>query len=327
MQKNIKILLAFTIIQVVLVVVLWSSTGRLQGYQAGNKMLAFKPEEIDKILIKSPQQSVQLQKKEKKWQLDNGFAANQTQITNLLLKLSTLKYHLPVATSKQALTRFKVAEQKFERQVQLFKGDKTLATLYLGSGAGARQTYARNADQQAVYRVPLGAYELGDKPAYWLDKTILQFPADALKHISLASYQFSRIKDKQSDTSQDQAKAAKSSDNTLTKWQIQPLPKDKTLDQDKFADALEKLSRLRISDIDKDTKVSKLLDAKPVLQMDIELADKKRNYLLFKPEKEADHYLLKVSDYPQYFQLDKFVAEDLIDAFTPDNWLASKKQT
>jgi hypothetical protein len=83
----------------------------------------------------------------------------------------------PVAQSRAARERFAVAEDAFERRVELLDGDTALATVFLGNAPGFRQVHARAADSEAIYSITFNAYDAPTDDSGWLDRGLAAIPA------------------------------------------------------------------------------------------------------------------------------------------------------
>src|SRR5690606_15912738 len=109
-------------------------------------LLAIDMAQVDGLELAGPDgESLQLSKAQQGWQLPalDGFPADSQRVERMLERLQDLQSGLPVASSGEAQMRFKVADENFERKVQLKSGDKTVATLFLGSSPGMRRIHAR----------------------------------------------------------------------------------------------------------------------------------------------------------------------------------------
>jgi hypothetical protein len=272
-------------------------------------LLSFDKEQVDTLIIQGGKKAkVTLNKKEGKWQAEDGFPANQEKVKSLIGKMHEMKHGLPVASSDAAIKRFKVANDQYERYITLQKGGQKLAALYLGNGAGARQTYVRSDEDVAVYTGSIGVYDAPDTLDNWQDKSILQLNKEDVSRIKLEDKVFQRVenKDKQSKTMQ---------------WQSADLPEGKQLDQKAINDGLSSLANLMFTKVlGKESKSEYGID-KPVLTLHLIFKKGEREYLLGQL-KDKDDYVLKVSDRPEYFQLDSHVAKSIIDS--SKRWLTDK---
>jgi hypothetical protein len=82
----------------------------------------------------------------------------------------------PVAQSPSARERFAVAEDAFERRVELLAGDEVLATVFLGTAPGFRQVHARAAGDDAIYSIDFNAYDAPTDDSGWLDRGLAAIP-------------------------------------------------------------------------------------------------------------------------------------------------------
>jgi hypothetical protein len=309
MDKLIRILAGLAIVQLVFVVFTNMGGHSLAGQAPNQPLLSFDKEQVDTLIIQGGKKAkVTLNKKEGKWQTEEGFPANQEKVESLIGKMHEMKHGLPVASSDAAIKRFKVANDQYERYITLQKGDQKLAALYMGTGAGVRQTHVRNDKDVAVYTGSMGIYDAPDTLENWQDKTILQFNKEEISRIKLEDKVFQRIenKDKQSKTMQ---------------WQSADLPKGKRLNQKAINDGLSSLANLMFNKVLGKESKSEYGTDKPVLKLHLMLKKGGREYLLGQL-KDKDDYVLKVSDRPEYFQLDSHVAKSIVDS--SKRWLTDK---
>ncbi len=187
------------------------------------------------------------------------------------------------------MARFKLSDDDFERHLVLSKAGKVVAELYLGKGAGARQSYARDGEHQAVYSVSLGSYELPLDESQWQDKGLLQISADQVNELELAGIVLSRSK----------------GDNKSL-WRASPMPAGKQLDQHAVEQALHLLATLRFDKVLGKQPPAGFDVAHPILTVSVRTPDIKRQYR-FAAAKQGDRYLLQVSDRDEYFAVSSFL--------------------
>lgn len=171
-------------------------SGQLAG-SPETAMFAFAAKDVDKLTIAGPAgDTVTLARADKGWNLPDadGFPATSDQVDALLGKLLALREGPPVATSRDAPARFRLTDDAHERRIVFEGGGKQLGELYLGSGQGVRQVYARRADQDGVYQVDFASYEARTTPGDWMDKTVVQVPADQIAAIEVDGLRLERTK-------------------------------------------------------------------------------------------------------------------------------------
>lgn len=141
----------------------------------------------------APAEPVSLLRREGRWALAEpaGLPADAARVDSLLTKLAGLRPGLPVADSKAARRRFAVADDHYERRITLQTADGE-QVLYLGTPAGTRRTHLRTAGDEAIHLVPLALYEVPADADGWLDKTLLQLPAETIEAIDVAGLRLTR---------------------------------------------------------------------------------------------------------------------------------------
>ena len=319
MNKTIRLLAVIVIAQLLFIVATHMGGDTLAQHSGGETILAFDKTQVDHLLIeqkgKDDQESekVSLSKKDDKWQTEAGFPVSAGKVDGLLDRLAGLKHGLPVATSSSALTRFKVDDDDYERRITLKNGDKKLAVLYLGSGAGARQTHARSDTQAAVYTVELGVYDAPTKVENWQDKNLLKLSTKEVSELKLAdmSFKLNPTADKKT---------------SLPIWKTDSLPENKIVNQKAINESVEKLASLSFSKVLGKEKKSEYGLDKPELNVILNYKGKAREYQLGKL-KDKDDYVLKLSDRAEYFQIASYTGKPLLDGIAKNKWLMDKPKT
>lgn len=305
MKTGIILLAALAAVQVVLAVVTHSDNTEVASESVSGLLFEFDKAQVNRLSIQSVDGTVELSKADGQWQTADGFPANQAKVSGLLDKLAELKHGLPVGVSETALDRFKVAIDDYESRVQLKQGDEVLADLYLGSGAGARQSHVRRQADNVVYTTDIGAYDASTDIGEWLDKTVLQLDEDKVKSAEVAGLKLERI--------------SKSKD-TAPVWQADQLPAGKLLNQASVNDGLQSLWNLRFDEVlGKEAKPEYGL-ALPALVLKLTYEGGEREYQFGKMT-EGDDYVLKVSDREEYFRLAGYSVKPVVEKNAVDAWL------
>ena len=160
--------------QLLLAAVLFLS--QQQGQQSPPEaLLSFKPEQLNKLVISDAKQSVTMIKSGDSWVIPvlNQLRADSVTLTGLLTKLEGLKAGWPVTTTKSSHERFEVADDKFQRRLQFYQGDKLAGELFIGTSPGFKKSHVRKPGDDNVYAVNLSSFEWPVKNEDWLDKTLL----------------------------------------------------------------------------------------------------------------------------------------------------------
>ena len=311
MTKKIRILSIIALIQLVLMTIIWNSQTKLKAFTNRSTLLNFNLPEINHLVIKGGNSGkIELSKIDDKWQTINGFPADQNKVDSFISKLASLKYNLAIATSRSALERFKVADDSFERYIELKDEDTVLEKLFIGTGAGARQSHVRSGDQNAVYRASIASYEVPLSLDDWYDKDLLKINKTNVSALDVNEVRL--YKEKGADK-----------ENPISVWKTKAEIVDKKLNQKAIDESLDVLSSLRFEKVlGKKVQADFKLE-KPELKLEIEYNNSKLNYLFAKIDK-SEKYVLKVSSREEYFQIEPNTAKKIVDTFNKDNWLSNK---
>jgi len=158
-------------------------------------LLALDAAKVDRIVIEGPDQAkVVLARQGDGWVLPESgdFPADAGRVEQFLRRLAALKPGQPVATSKEALARFRVNDDTFERRIALGSGGKETATLYLGSSPARRLIHARLAGRDAVYGVEFFALEAPASGDLWQDKGVLRMPPEKITAVEAGGLKLER---------------------------------------------------------------------------------------------------------------------------------------
>jgi len=84
-----------------------------------------------------------------------------------LKRLPGLKTGWPVATTSGSHERFDVADGKFQRKLQFYRGDRLAGELLIGSTPGFKKSHVRKPGDTAVYAAEINQFDWPAKPAGW----------------------------------------------------------------------------------------------------------------------------------------------------------------
>jgi len=271
-------------------------------------LLTFQGDQVKAIRIQTPEgEPVLLAKTDNGWAIPalGDLPAAEHKVTGLLSKLEGLQKGLPVATSEEALKRFKVADQSFERKLTLEQGDSKPAILYLGDSPGFRRLFVRAADDTAVYEAELGLFDVPDKADDWSDRTLLHLDAEKIQRLTLADLTLER-----------------SGEN----WRLTDLAEGEEQDQQAIEDAVRRIANIDFLGVLEDKEEPALSKDTSPLEIEATLAGGETvSYTLTKLA-EGNDYLLKASNRPQRFTIADYTAKRLT-AMDRSDLLKGKKET
>jgi hypothetical protein len=146
---------------------------------------------VDRIEVESGAEEadpspVRLERDGEAWLLPalDGFPVSATRVQQVLDDLDGLTRPLPVATSREAQRRFRVADDAFERRLTLGAGADEV-TLIIGDSPGFRRLFARVDGEEMVYDLRLGLFDLGTSADDWIDRGRLQFDRGEIERVAV----------------------------------------------------------------------------------------------------------------------------------------------
>jgi len=318
MNKKITLLGGLLVLQAVLIVATTFRSEGLQGHQGMQALLDFDRGQVDRIVVADGEQRSELRRSGDGWTTADGFPVEADRVDRLLDRLKELEHGLVVAQTEAALQRFKLTEDDFERRVELYAGGKEVASLTLGSGAGARRSHVRAGDAKQIYAVALGSYDLPADIGQWQDKTLLQVEADRVEAVRIGELSVHKEIVEAQTAEEAEASAGEAAEPETT-WVAEGLSEGQSFDAESFERDLDRLLTLRYTRATTDPGLPEAVE--PVNTIALELADGgTRSYELYHAAADDTHWL-KVSDRDEYFEItphlggrfgEQFVAEKLI---------------
>ena len=309
MKKN-YLLSGLLVLQALVAYFVISGGDELQGHAGIQKLLEFNLEQVDGIRIDDNDGNLaELKSEGDVWLTAEDFPVNVDRIDRLLERLDGLEHGLAVASSPSSAKRFEVSGDRFQRHLKLLNDGKPVAEFYLGTGAGARRNHVRLADQDKIYAVTIGSYDLPAEIADWQDKDLLQIEVSEIQSIDLEGLTIRRAeRSENEDGSQDMEL-----DIDSTKWVANGLADDETLKVDEFETQLRNLATLRFDRAFMGSFEEQVIKAKIV----VSYGDKDRTYQ-FAETKEGDNFWLKVTGFEELFEVSQYNGNRIIDNLTDE---------
>jgi hypothetical protein len=256
-------------------------------------LLSFDRAQVTGIRIAGPNgEPVLVSKTDSGWVIPalGNLPAAENRVTELLTKLEGLEKSLPVATSAQALKRFKVAEDSFERRLTLEGGDTTLATLYLGDSPGFRRLFVRADGEGSVYEAELGLFDAPDTGDDWSDRTLLHLNTQEIRKLTLPALTLEK---------------------TENGWQLSDPAEGEEPDTQVIEERVRRLASIDFLGVFPAEATPSAIKDAPAIEIEATLTSGETiNHRISKLE-EGDDYLLEVSNRPQRFKLAAYAVEDL----------------
>lgn len=315
MNRTVAALAGLLAVQLVVAAGLGFARSGLSGPAKEVPLVALSSQKVDRITIEGPDKAkVVLAEVKGSWQLPDlaDFPADQTRVQSLVDALGKLTEGLPVATTRDAQTRFKVSDTDFERRVTLSAGGKAIGTVYFGTSPSMREIHARREGQSDVYSVQFASWQIPAKESDWEDKTLLQIPVRDIAAIDVAGLHIVHA--------QDEAKGAAKQ----PAWQATRLAAGETLDQTAAASLAGSLADLEFDHVIKGTPPADDGLASPALELTVTKRGGASVVYRIGKSKDGKTYTLKSSSRSEYFAVPSFAAEPLIAAAAHDKLLGIK---
>lgn len=180
------------VVQLLLVIGIFTYHQNSQQATSAQPLLDFDKGSIDKMVIRDANNSVSLQKTGSEWNLPDfkQLPIEQSKLDDLLDKLNGTKLTWPVANTSSSHERFEVTDDKFQRRIAFYQGDKQLGEFLLGTTPGFKKIHLRRANESEVYAVTLNQFDFSVDASSWLDKTLID--VKKVESVTGADYQLQK---------------------------------------------------------------------------------------------------------------------------------------
>lgn len=270
--------------------------------EPGQPLLPLDPEQITGIRIHTPDQKAPtvIEKGADGWTLPalQDLPADRHKVTALLTKLQDLRKGLPVATSEGSLERFRVADQAFERKLELARGDDSPLTLYLGDSPGFQRIFIRADGDGAVYEAKLGHLDAPDRPDDWSDRTLLHLDPENIEKLTFSGLDLQRTEDGD--------------------WRLADLTADEQQNQEATKERVLRLTNIGFRGVSTDQDPPEIDAQVAPIEIQTTLTDGATITYRITKIADGDDYLLQASNRPQGFRIAAYMAEELAAIQRPD---------
>ena len=187
MSRTNRILAVVLAVQIVLVAVaFWPRPASVAG---GESLLAgLEAEQITRLTISDETgKQVRLANELGSWVLPEAddYPCLENKVPEFLEKIVALKTNRLVTQTPASHRRLKVADDAFERKVELELADGATHRLYLGTSPSYGATHVRADGQNEVYLASLSASEAGVNASNWIDTLYFSVVQDQIVALTL----------------------------------------------------------------------------------------------------------------------------------------------
>lgn len=147
-------------------------------------------EEIQGLTITDDEgKSIALQLNKGKWQIGQGaYPASTESIQDLLGKIIALQSARLVTTTQSSQVRLKVADDLFNRKIELQLADGKSKSFFLGTSPSNKTIHFRLAGQNQVFMVnDLASWEVQTDKESWWEKEYVSIPTEEIETLSITN--------------------------------------------------------------------------------------------------------------------------------------------
>jgi len=329
MKQRVILLSVILIGQLLLAGLLGITASDITQIASSNPLFNFAIKDVDNLQIEQPNKiPLIIMRRENKWIIPAlaDFPALTVKVEGFVERILGLRKRIPVATTAEAIRRFKVSPTSYEHKILLKSGERLIATLWLGDSPGFRQIHGRANDENLIYNLDFAAYEVNSDPNQWADKTALNIKAEDIIQIDLPDSKLTRLQE----TKDQSGKVVPG------KWEIAGLADGEEIKAEEVDSLGNRLANLSFDAVLGKENQPQYRQETPVLTISLTLKNSEpRIYVFSTLQKDADksemaenkkpedaenkepekpkEYILKVSTSPYYFKLAEFAVKELLD--------------
>ena len=311
MNRTNRILAVVLAVQIVLVaVVFWPKPASVAG---GESLLAgLEAEQVTQLTISDATgKQIQLAKEAGDWVLPEAddYPCQEKKVPQFLEKIVALKTNRLVTQTPASHKRLKVADDDFERLIELELADGTTQRLYLGSSPRYGTTHVRAEGQNEVYLASLSASEAGVNASNWVDTLYFSVPQDQIVALTLENengrFEFEK-------------------DEAGT-WTMKDLAADETFNENNVKSLATRVSSLRMLRPLGKTELDEYGLQEPSAVVTVETRDEEGNTKSYtirvgaKDDKD-NTYVVSSSESPYYVRVSNYTVKNFVER-TRDDFL------
>ncbi len=287
MSRSIKLLLLLLVLQTGLVAWINLPGDDPGASEADKPLLALDAEGMDAVTIEQQGEApLRMERKEDRWVLPGSgdFPVSSAKFDQFTEKLLGARRSWPVGKTLVAARQFKVTPDQFERRVRLLQGTEVLGDVFLGSSPGFRKVHARLDGDPQTYAVDFNAFDAPVEADSWYDTEVLKTAAEEIARIDLGAY------------------ALTAGDGG---FQVEGLRENEETDAEPVRELVERVTGTDFTGVLSEDGKALFEAGKPVVEYTIEMKKGSAiKHTVVSPE-EGDHYILKSTAQPHYFEVDK----------------------
>ena len=306
-----KILWPLLFAQILITGIVYFYTGMLRGPEAPRMLLTLDGNSVETLRIIGPgEKSVLLEKVKKsgEWGLPefDGFPANSQAVVQLIDRLTNTELGMQVSKQADSFDRMKVADNNFERKVEIGKASE-MKTIFFGSAPALRQAHARLSGEKIVYAVKFAPGDIDLKASDWIKKDLLVVDENKIRAVMAGNIRIQRTEDVngQGGSKQD--------------WKLFVNNKPaKSQDNEKVNEFVKEIADMQIDSIGSNADIGNV-NEKNTFFISLELEEAKKIEYTFAKLNGEEDYLMTTSLRPESFRLPPLASQKLLELSRPNS--------
>jgi hypothetical protein len=294
MAKLITLLSVLLVAQIGVVAWVNRPSDDLATFDATKPLLDVDAVEVDEVVIRgNGKEPLVMKREEGKWVLPDqaDFPVSSKKLDTFLKKLLAAKPSWPVGRTQVAAKQLKVTEDTFERKISLLENGAVLGEIYLGSSPGFRKVHARLVGAPNTNVIDFNTFDAPTNPTDWYDRDMLRVAEADIERIDMGAFAL--------------AHGEKS-------FELEGLSPTEKTNPKKAEEIVRDVTTLDFTDVMGEKGKDTFEQSELILEFTVKRKDGKTvKYTVVAPPGEADHYILKSSNYPYYLKVAKKKFDDL----------------
>jgi hypothetical protein len=307
MNRQNQILTVVLVVQLALAAAIFWPRAVASGAESGPLLANFKAADVVNLSISDADgNQMELSKKGDGWVLPQAgdFPADGDKITPLLDKIEGIKTNRLVTRTEASQKRLKVADDDFNRLLELTLSDGSSHKLYLGSSAGASATHVRADSESEVFLTgDLTAFDANAQASTWIDALFFSLPATATVSLTLENQNGTFEFEKQGET-----------------WAMRGLANDEVLKESEVTRLVNLASAVRMTEPIGQEEQATFGLAEPLATATLKTADKTYVLKVGAKNEEDNSYVLSSSESPYFVRVAQFTGDAFVTP-TRDSFL------
>ena len=308
-----RILWPLLFAQILITGIVYFYTGMLRGPEAPRMLLTLDGNSVETLRIIGPgEKSVLLEKAKNsgEWGLPefNGFPANSQAVIQLIDRLTNTELGMQVSKQTDSFDRMKVADNNFERKVEIGKSSD-MKTIFFGSAPALRQAHARLSGEKIVYAVKFAPGDIDLKASDWIKKDLLVVDENKIRSIMAGNIRILRTEDVDADGQEDS--------KPVWKLFINNKPAE-AQDNEKVDEFVKEIADMQIDSIGSNADIGNV-NEKNTFFISLELEEAKKIEYTFAKLNGEEDYLMTTSLRPESFRLPPLTSQKLLELSRPNS--------